>query len=271
MLIQRFKENKVGDFELNRYNHPRFANGVCEEYPTNEGDVAVVLEYHSYECVYVTFKDENTPKDFRLKCQLGELRKGRVKNPFKRQSHGVGYKGFGIYLTAKNGKNTNVWMMWDNMLSRCYNPKDSSYANYGGRCVTVCKYWHSFQNYACWVYQNKRENFELDKDLLSPQAKMYSEETCCFLPRDINSFVKTNLDAGVWFNGKKYVAQINHKGRNKIIGRYLDRQSALVAFIEEKCEVAKKLAESFKNEISNEAYSKLLNYKDRYEKLNQDF
>lgn len=36
---------------------------------------------------------------------------------------------------------------WDNMMKRCYNPKDKGYHNYGGRGIKVCEEWHDFKNF----------------------------------------------------------------------------------------------------------------------------
>ncbi len=39
---------------------------------------------------------------------------------------------------------------WYNMMSRCYNPNDKSYPNYGGRkpkSIQVCDRWHDYENF----------------------------------------------------------------------------------------------------------------------------
>jgi hypothetical protein len=33
------------------------------------------------------------------------------------------------------------------MLTRCFNPNNSSYDDYGGRGITVCEEWLSFENF----------------------------------------------------------------------------------------------------------------------------
>ncbi len=33
------------------------------------------------------------------------------------------------------------------MRQRCENPNDHAYLNYGGRGITVCERWHSFENF----------------------------------------------------------------------------------------------------------------------------
>ena len=37
---------------------------------------------------------------------------------------------------------------WEKMISRCYNPKDKNYKNYGGRGITVCDRWRN--SFADW-------------------------------------------------------------------------------------------------------------------------
>lgn len=66
------------------------------------------------------------------------------------------------------------------MMSRCYNPLDSGYHNYGGRGVTVCDEWKStYQNFLTWAIQTGyRKGLQLDKDIKVPGNKIYSPDTC---------------------------------------------------------------------------------------------
>jgi hypothetical protein len=36
---------------------------------------------------------------------------------------------------------------WRGMLARCRNPRHPSYKNYGGRGITACERWNSFENF----------------------------------------------------------------------------------------------------------------------------
>lgn len=48
---------------------------------------------------------------------------------------------------ASNTKETPEYRSWSAMMSRCRNPKHESWANYGGRGITVCARWLSYSNF----------------------------------------------------------------------------------------------------------------------------
>lgn len=77
---------------------------------------------------------------------------------------------------------------WKCMLRRCYDPKDlSKNPSYIG-CY-VCDEWKYFSNYLIWWKDNYIEDFQLDKDILYFGNKVYSPETCIFIPQWLNKFV----------------------------------------------------------------------------------
>lgn len=43
---------------------------------------------------------------------------------------------------------TPIHRAWMSMRQRCQNPNDGAYANYGGRGISVCERWESFENFA---------------------------------------------------------------------------------------------------------------------------
>ena len=44
-------------------------------------------------------------------------------------------------------KYSRVYVKWGGMLSRCRNPNASQYEKYGGRGITVCERWSTFENF----------------------------------------------------------------------------------------------------------------------------
>jgi hypothetical protein len=86
------------------------------------------------------------------------------------------------------------------MKSRCYNPRDTNYKNYGGRGVTVWEGWHNIEDFFNTVesvpgYDEVKlinGELQLDKDYLVKGNKVYSPSTCCFISQNLNAQLKPN-------------------------------------------------------------------------------
>jgi hypothetical protein len=48
---------------------------------------------------------------------------------------------------AFRNKKSKTYITWRAMRSRCQNPNDAEYKNYGARGVVVCKQWAKFENF----------------------------------------------------------------------------------------------------------------------------
>lgn len=58
--------------------------------------------------------------------------------------------------TLKHPKRENprLYNVWSGMKSRCYDKNNSAYMNYGGRGITVCDDWLSYDNFYEWAMLN---------------------------------------------------------------------------------------------------------------------
>lgn len=65
--------------------------------------------------------------------------KSKEKLKLRKAENNPGFK-HGMYQTR-------IYRIWAGMLSRCTNPKDYGYSNYGGRGITVCERWMTFLNF----------------------------------------------------------------------------------------------------------------------------
>lgn len=148
------------------------------------------------------------------------------------------------------------------MLRRAYSPKchkyQPTYTN-----VTVSEDWHYLSNFKKWFEENYVEGYALDKDLLSRGTKVYSAETCCYIPPEINSaLVHSSSNMGVHENHNKFETIVNRYGKRCFMGSFNTRAEAVNAYIEGKVAYIKELGEVYyaKGLITKRVYDGLQNY-----------
>lgn len=61
------------------------------------------------------------------------------------------------------GRSSVEYKAWENMLSRCRNPKMTEYANYGGRGIVVCSRWHQFVAFLADMGTRPSSDYSLDR------------------------------------------------------------------------------------------------------------
>lgn len=58
---------------------------------------------------------------------------------------------------------TPEYVVWNNMLQRCFNPRHPSYYAYGARGIAVCERWHSFENFFADVGVRPSPDLSIDR------------------------------------------------------------------------------------------------------------
>jgi len=48
---------------------------------------------------------------------------------------------------ARKGRASAEYRIWTGLHTRCFNPKAQNYRHYGGRGITICARWESFENF----------------------------------------------------------------------------------------------------------------------------
>ncbi len=185
------------------------------EVETLTNGIAKVIEVVDKDWCIVEFDNGFTKRTSRR-----SLKDGEIKNPYSKSVFGVGILGEG-YKCSADGKMTNEYKVWVAMISRCYSGYDR-YCSY--QDTHVCEDWLSFQVFAEWCQGAKGFNlkgWQPDKDLLIPHNKLYSSETCCFLPISINASISqlslgTCFQKGVSYNEstKRYHVSFYDSDRN---------------------------------------------------------
>lgn len=227
-----------------------------KEWYNNRGEKMIIISYMSYLNVIVEFEN-----GYRATTTMARIKDGKVKNMFYKLVCSVGFLGVGKYDSKHKSKR-----YWINMLHRCYDEKvHKQRPTYIG--CSVCEEWHNFQNFAKWFDENYIEGFVLDKDILVKNSKVYSSETCCFIPQEINGlFTKTNAKRGkypigVVKEGSRFRAGINHKKSITHLGAFKTIEEAFNTYKIAKEVLIKKVADKWKGQISDKVYQALYNYK----------
>ena len=211
-----------------------------------------------------------TPKDHMnkhgcLQCWL-ELKKSGIP------CYGNRGKVFGIgicdvdYSVNKTTEIHQAYRTWQDMLKRCYSDesKESSYKD-----CSVCDEWLYFSNFKKW-FDNLDNGYQdglcLDKDILLKGNKVYSPDTCCFVPSFINTlFVKANKRRGLYPIGVCYDKRRNKyigSGANKSSKRFDTLQQAFLYYKESKENFIKEVAQEYydKKMITSKVYKALMSY-----------
>jgi hypothetical protein len=231
---------------------------------STKGQNMSILKYHDCDNIDIQFEDDTIIKN---KTYYDFIR-GKINNPNLPRVCNKGFMGQGVYVSSINGKSNLSYMRWKNMLHRCYSE------NYHLKFPTyidceVCDEWLNFQNFAKWFEDNYIEGFELDKDIIIKGNKIYSPETCCFVPKEINYlFVKNDkfrkdLPIGVIYHNIKghYKSTMSKNNKSLGLGTFTNVLDAFNKYKIEKELYIKEIADIFKELISIKTYNALYNYK----------
>lgn len=216
----------------------------------NNGKLEIV-EYINAHNVIVRFLDT----DYKFTARIETIKNGDVKDRLKPNVLGIGYSGVGKYSSKTHKK---IYKTWRGMLERCYDDKyQAKQSTYIG--TTVCEQWHNFQNFAKWHEENYIDDCDLDKDLLQYKVKnkIYSPNTCVFLPQIINNFmtnIQSNNTSGFtgvgWHKASnKWTAQIKsfNTNQSKHLGLFSDVKLAKQCYINARHEQSEKAKQYMRN------------------------
>ena len=248
-------------------------NRVGEEGINKFGSKMIIKEYRKYKDIDVYFPKYNWVFKH---TQYTHFKNGNIKCPYEPRYYDKGYLGEGKYKVWKNDKTTDEYNIWYNMLKRCYDPKcHKEYPTYKG--CRVEDYLLNFQNMGEWIKENyyeiPGEKMCLDKDILCKGNKIYSRDTCIFVPERINTlFVKRDNNRGkdpigmYQLSSGNYQVQCNNEyGKYVYLGTYNTKEEAFRVYKEYKEKVIKKVIDSYEGKIPEPYYSKLRNAMYNYE------
>lgn len=185
---------------------------------------------------------------------------------------GVGVNDFAL-PTSLFGKHTSEYKLWTNMLYRSH---DLSFKK---KCPTYSEVscdpkWYSMTAFIEDVstltgYEQAMNNsWCLDKDILIKGNKIYSIDTCCFVPQEVNKLILDNRrkrgshPIGVSFSkhAKKFRAYlIDLNSKQKHLGYFEDESIAFEAYSFAKKAQIEEFLVKFKGVIDDKVYEALIN------------
>lgn len=81
----------------------------------------------------------------------------------------------------RGGKVSPEYRAWQNMKTRCLDPRNAGYKNYGGRGITVCDRWlNSFEAFLQDMGQKPGPEYSIDR---IDNSLSYNPDNCCWATR----------------------------------------------------------------------------------------
>lgn len=186
----------------------------------------------------------------------------------KRPIFGFGINDYEGFVVNSEHEIEPFYSAWHSMIRRCYSEyhKTLNPAYIG---CSVCEEWKYLSNFKKWFDANYIAGCHLDKDILVQDNKVYSPQTCCFVPQYINSLLTDHRAArgayklGVTMDNGRYIATVNDSSKNIYIGSFDTEDAAHNAYAKAKKEVIANTARRALDEglITEPTYKALLNRK----------
>lgn len=149
---------------------------------------------------------------------------------------GVNDADFCTSYRTEDGKMKHhpAYLTWFNMINRCYGGKYSCYQG-----CSVCDEWIKFTKFKSWWDVNYKPGYALDKDLKIEGNRIYSPETCLYIPVWMNAYISHKVGKrpqGVTYDKRlcKYKAQRPKADkRGRYIGYFETQEAAHAAWIQD--------------------------------------
>lgn len=249
-----------------------------KDFTNKLGHRCFVIDYLGANNVVVMFYDTSSVST----VAYSNLKIGSFLDRFKPSLYGVGYIG----KVGRTVCNKQAYAAWNHILCRCYSEQFQERQPYYKGC-SVDSRWHSFAVFEEWFMEQEQRLFKegydvgrrwsIDKDILVRGNKIYSPETCCFVPNEINAVVTKpkarrnhkHLPEGVGFIKPRTLgskvgytarAHIGTTEKDRYLGYFDTPEEAFKVYKEAKEERIKYLAEKWKGKIDDKVYEALMNW-----------
>ena len=195
-----------------------------------------IVGYTSSTKVDVVFLETG----FKTTTHIALITRGEVKDCFKPT-----VQGFGIIGTENVRDNEGViletYRKWESMIGRVYSKSVKTDVNNPYFSTSISEDFRWFKDFRSWCEKQigfGNQGWHLDKDILIKGNKVYSEDTCCFVPPEINTLIlkadriRGKYPIGVYEDKQagKFKVRISVEGKHKHVGRYYCEKEAFYAY-----------------------------------------
>lgn len=147
---------------------------------------AINLKGHVFGKLTVMTRVENRFQKAHWLCRCECGKTSIVQGGHLRSGHTTSCGCMSPVKTTHGGTNERLYSIWGAMRRRCYKPKFTSYLNYGGRGIGVCKEWRSdYAAFRTWALKNGyQEGLELDRINVDGN---YEPDNCRWVSRKVQA------------------------------------------------------------------------------------
>lgn len=233
-------------------------------FETNNYGALIITKYVNASEVHVKFIETGYETD----VEMIQIKNGNVKDRWASSVCGVGF--IGNEPTYANGKHLKEYMLWGAMLKRCYDAKyHSKHPTY--KDCYVSENFKYYPHFKYWCFEQvgfDQIGWELDKDILVRGNKVYSEDTCVFIPQEINKLLnkydkaRGKFPIGVGYDKKnnKFESRLSINGKQIRLGRFNTAEEAFQTYKQAKEDQIKVIANKWKEQIDTRVYKALMGY-----------
>lgn len=159
------------------------------------------------ECVFINYPYKDITSGGRsatFLCKCGKEFIARVNNVKNKTTRSCGCLALATATKLKTihgNYNIPEFKTWTAMFKRCYNPKEISYKNYGGRGIKICKRWsgkNGFNNFYQDMGKKPSPKHTIDR---LDNNKNYCKANCKWSTMREQSFNRRN-SVFITFNGR---------------------------------------------------------------------
>lgn len=207
-------------------------------------------KFGRWTALFLSSKDEYSSARWMCICECGTKREVYGSNLRNGKSKSCGCLAREKQSRMKNKHGlygTKFYSKWASMISRCTNPNNRSFKDYGGRGISVCDDWMEFTNFKDDLYLSYLEHVEefgesnttLDRIDVNCGYELSNVRWATLSEQARNKRIPKNNSTGypgVYFSNKtgKWEARVSINGKKFQLGTYETKNKAL--FIRKKVE-----------------------------------